>query len=294
MKIAIIADIHGNYHGLEALLYDIEHERPEMIVGAGDMAGCSPHSSGANVLQALSRRGIPVVRGNHEEYILSYHNPVPNPLIKQSIQFMPARYIAQQFSPAEIAMMQQFPMTLTIQGPGGDNVVVCHASPHHLSQSYALGIDTQMEDALRQIPASTIVGAHTHRSWHTLWQGKLLLVAGSGGLPFRGLPEVEYLILEHHQGGWTFRHKRIPYDASAALQAVLASDFLKKAGPIGWLLFNEVLTHRDTLTPFFRTCCSDSQPTTLSEWEKLTKTYLQQTQHWKIVSRYLADCGAYW
>ncbi|MCP4754901.1 MAG: metallophosphoesterase, partial [Proteobacteria bacterium] len=94
MKIAVIADIHGNYHGLEAILDDIEHENPEVIVGAGDMAGCSPHSSGRKVLQTLQQRGIPMVLGNHEEYILSYHDPAPNPLVDRSIRFKPGRHVA--------------------------------------------------------------------------------------------------------------------------------------------------------------------------------------------------------
>ncbi len=295
MKIAIIADIHGNYHGLEALLSDIEHERPEMIVGAGDMAGCSLHSSGVDVLRTLSQRKIPVVRGNHEEYILSYHDPAPNALLKHSIQFMPAQYVARQFSSDDIAMMRQFPVTLRINGPAGDDVVVCHASPTHLSRSYALGIDAKMGEALQQIPVSTIVGAHTHTAWHGYWQGKLLLVAGSGGLPFGGLPEVEYLLLEHYQGGWTFRHKRVPYDASAALDVALSRDFLKESGPMGWLMLDEALSHEDTLTPFFRACCADSQPNTLVEWENLVRVYLQKTHRWEIIGRYISDyktaCG---
>ena len=291
MKVAVIADIHGNYHGLEAILHDIEAERAEMIAVAGDIAGCSPHSSGRKVLEKLSRLRIPMLRGNHEEYILAYHDPNPNSLIKESVQFMPTQYIAKQFSSDELELMRQFPMTLTIEGPGGDNLLLCHASPSQLSWSYAWGIDERLEDVLQSMPVSTIVGAHTHNPWHRYWQGKLLLVAGSGGLPLNGVPESEYLLLEHQRGRWTFRHKRVPYDAPAALQELLDGDFVKEAGPIGWLLLDEVLTHQHVLLPFFRSCCSDSKPETLKEWEALAKSYLRQTGRWDTISGYLSEYG---
>ena len=293
MKVAVIADIHGNYHGLEAVLHDIEAERAEMIVVAGDIAGCSPHSSGRKVLETLSRQGIPMLRGNHEEYILAYHDPAPNPLIKESVQFMPAQYIAKQFSRTEVDMMRQFPMTLTIEGPGGDNLLVCHGTPTQLTWSSAWGIDEHLEAHLQNLPVSTIIGAHTHNPWHRYWQGKLLLVAGSGGLPLAGIPESEYLIMEHRRGRWTFRHKCVPYDAPAALEDVLAGDFLKETGPIGWLLLDEVLTHQHVLLPFFRSCCSDSKPDTLEEWEALAKRYLQQTGRWETICGYLAEYGIF-
>jgi hypothetical protein len=118
-----------------------------------------------------------------------------------------------------------------------------------------------------------------------------LLVAGSGGLPFSGRPEVEYLLLEYVHGQWTFRHKRLPYNVQAAVQSVLDSNFLQESGPIGWLLFNEILTHQDTLMPFFRSCCADSEPSTFSEWQETVKTYLQQTERWEVVGEYLTHYG---
>ncbi|OQY27967.1 MAG: hypothetical protein B6243_12495 [Anaerolineaceae bacterium 4572_5.2] len=44
MKIAIFADVHGNYHALAAVLNDIERERVDLTVCAGDMINPFPDS----------------------------------------------------------------------------------------------------------------------------------------------------------------------------------------------------------------------------------------------------------
>ena len=36
MKIAIISDVHGNSHALQAVLKDLEHRKVEMIINLGD------------------------------------------------------------------------------------------------------------------------------------------------------------------------------------------------------------------------------------------------------------------
>jgi len=62
MRIAIIADIHGNLTALEAVLADLEDTGADRVVCLGDVAatGPQPHETVAR-LRAL---GCPVVMGN--------------------------------------------------------------------------------------------------------------------------------------------------------------------------------------------------------------------------------------
>ncbi|MBI5275466.1 MAG: ADP-ribosylglycohydrolase family protein [Burkholderiales bacterium] len=64
-RTAIISDIHGNHEGLLAALADIEAQSCDRIVCLGDLV----EGGGGNeqVVRTLRERGVPCVRGNHDE-----------------------------------------------------------------------------------------------------------------------------------------------------------------------------------------------------------------------------------
>ena len=64
-RTAIISDIHGNHAGLVAALADIDRQHCDQIVCLGDLVDGGPHNEA--VIETLQQRGIPCVRGNHDE-----------------------------------------------------------------------------------------------------------------------------------------------------------------------------------------------------------------------------------
>jgi putative phosphoesterase len=75
MDIGVISDIHGDYKALEAVLdrFDNYHGT-SYILCAGDLIGRGPEQD--RVVNIIRERGIPAVRGNHDEwsYDLSEEN----------------------------------------------------------------------------------------------------------------------------------------------------------------------------------------------------------------------------
>lgn len=67
MKIAIIADIHGNFEALKAVLAEIDRLRASAIYCLGDVVGY--YSQVNECCQALREREIPCVMGNHDWYL---------------------------------------------------------------------------------------------------------------------------------------------------------------------------------------------------------------------------------
>ncbi len=64
MKLAVIADVHGNYEALQTVLTDIESFRVDAIVSLGDNIGYGPEPE--LVVRRLRELNIPSVMGNHE------------------------------------------------------------------------------------------------------------------------------------------------------------------------------------------------------------------------------------
>ncbi len=67
MNVGILSDIHGDYAALEVALQRLEtYHGVEQILCAGDLVGRGPQPD--RVVQLIRERGIPTVRGNHDEW----------------------------------------------------------------------------------------------------------------------------------------------------------------------------------------------------------------------------------
>ena len=69
MRIALLADVHGNLPALEAVMEGIRRHKPDRIISLGDQVNLGP--SPKEVLSLLRAENVECISGNHERYILS-------------------------------------------------------------------------------------------------------------------------------------------------------------------------------------------------------------------------------
>ena len=280
MRVAVISDLHGNYRALEAVLDQIERDPPDQIICAGDIV--NPFLRSLDTWNKLKALKIPCVRGNHEDYVVDYFHSKRRPEIRDSVQFRPVQLVAQHMGQEIAAELANIPMEHVIQGPGGDELFICHASPGQNSRSPWMGIDAPMGEALRTQRAQTFVGGHIHHQWKGEWEGKSLVIAGSVGLPLSGEPKAQYVVLEHLRGAWSHQHKTIAYDQAGALREYRESGALELGGPIAWMLYDELWTAQYRLAHFFREFQKSGRllPQTMEEWESQTIQFLHKINRW--------------
>jgi len=73
MKIAVLADIHGNLPALNAVLAEIEEDNINQILVAGDILGAPDP---VKVIRKLHDLNACMIRGNSDDYIVRiYSNP---------------------------------------------------------------------------------------------------------------------------------------------------------------------------------------------------------------------------
>ena len=74
MRLAVIADMHGNSHALEAILADAERVGVDAIAFLGDFVSDCADPEGVLALAREAARAYPcwAVRGNREEYQVRY------------------------------------------------------------------------------------------------------------------------------------------------------------------------------------------------------------------------------
>jgi diadenosine tetraphosphatase ApaH/serine/threonine PP2A family protein phosphatase len=223
MRFAAIADVHGNYLALEAVIADIRAHRVSDIVNLGDMA--SGPLDARRTMDALMALDAVHVLGNHDRYL------VDRPPEKMGSWDRPAHA---QLEAGHLDWLRAVPSTRLFR----DHVFLCHATPasdevYWLENvlpdgTVQLASLEAIEQVARGIAQSLILCGHSHLARELrLGDGRLIVNPGSVGLPgYRdihpyphvieaGTPDARYAILELADGSWRATFRQVPYDHEA-------------------------------------------------------------------------------
>ena len=158
MRYALIADIHGNLEALQAVLAVIDSQFAGItILCPGDIVGYGPDPSAC--LDIVQTRGMPCVRGNHEEMVLGLRDF--SRCVAAGISA--ATWTREQLSPAQQAFLRSLP----IYRPISEQVSMCHgdvinADTYISDAASAKRALEQLQDVAPQ--ARVLVCGHTHHA----------------------------------------------------------------------------------------------------------------------------------
>ena len=239
MRLAVLADIHGNLAALEAALAAVKAMRIERIVVAGDVVVGGPDS--AACWARVTALGCPVLRGNHERYVFDFDTPRAKPEWSGE-QFGPVRWAHGQFSAAERAELAALPMTLRFDDVPG--VLFVHGSPRNdVDLLFPYTSDAEVAEKFGGQRERLIVRGHNHYCGVRSWDGGRITTVGSVGLPLDGTVSAQFTTLEQRGGSadeWTVQHHSVPYDVDATRRRCRESGYLDNAGPIARLYEREL------------------------------------------------------
>ncbi|HEX7021317.1 MAG TPA: metallophosphoesterase family protein, partial [Trueperaceae bacterium] len=162
MKLAVIADTHGNLSALEAVLRDMEEQGADAVVCLGDVASFGPQPR--ETLERVRRLGCPVVQGNADAELV---RPDMADVLRQTADTSSeAREIiswcARQLDKDDLAYLAALPLTAA-RKVGGVTVLAVHGSPRSFDDRIVASTsDEQLGAMLEGVHASIVVGGHTH------------------------------------------------------------------------------------------------------------------------------------
>jgi diadenosine tetraphosphatase ApaH/serine/threonine PP2A family protein phosphatase len=245
MRFAAIADIHGNYLALEAVIADIRMQGVNDIVDLGDMAS-GPLDARRTMDRLMALDAVHVL-GNHDRYLID------RPPEKMGSWDRPAHA---QLDATHLDWLRTVPPKRIFR----DRVFLCHATPGN-DEVYWLetvlpdgtvrmaSLET-IEQAATGITQQLILCGHAHIARAIkLRDGRLIVNPGSVGSPgYRdvhpyphvmeaGTPDARYAILELVDDDWhvTFRHVPYDHDTMAALARQNGQSELASALATGWI-----------------------------------------------------------
>ena len=261
VRIAVIADIHGNYQALRAVLDDARRAGVHRTAVLGDIVNGGPEP--ARCWQLVRDAGDWILRGNHERYVLA---AAAGDARFRTESFGPARWTAERLGDDARAEIAALPTRCDLDASDAPPTLLCHASPR--SDDDMILADTPDADVapmLAGVSHDVVVRGHNHEAFERRLAGIRLIAVGSVGLPFATPPRAEYAILEARGRGWSVERRRVAYDVDATLAACRSSGYLAEAGPVARLFAAEIATGRRHLSPFMRGYDASAEHGSLTE-----------------------------
>jgi len=247
VRIAVLADVHGNLAAFEAALAAARAAAPDLLVVAGDVVNGAPDSRACWLL-ARAEADL-LLRGNHERYAIDRGTPAGDPA------WWGPRFRALDWTVAELAGLVDDVRRAPIAAGAGDGVAVVHAAPgDDRAGAFPWTEEAALEALFAGVDAGLVVRAHNHLPFErTLSGGRLLVSVGAVGIPLVGRTEAQFgLLTRGRDGAWSVRHVSVPYDVDATLARFERSGYLDAVGPMAQLFRREIATGSHHLVPFVR------------------------------------------
>jgi putative phosphoesterase len=240
MKIALFSDIHANLPALEAVLADIDEQKPDFIYCLGDLVG---YNIWPNEVAALIRdRRIPVIAGNYDEGIglnsddcgcayktdeekangavsISFTNETVNEKIRAYLRNLP-RHMSLKFENNQESI----------------HLLMVHGSPRRINEYL---FEDRPEKSLMRIlegaQTDIMLFGHTHVPFHRVLSYehdgqtafRHAINTGSVGKPKDGDPRACYVMITINENLSNFQKesvivefRRVDYDVEKAAGAV--------------------------------------------------------------------------
>ena len=269
-RVAVLADIHGNIPALEAVAADIASQGVEEVLVGGDLVGRGPQ--GSEVIHRIRQLGWPSVRGNHEDYLLTFRRGQVPPDWLEAEEWSASRWMADELADSDVPYMQSLPFS--IRSRLLPHLHLVHASPQ--SNNDGIGPWTsrsRMQRHLDAIEESVLVCGHTHRTLQQRFADGQVVNVGSVGLPFNADQRAQYAIFEVVAGETEIEFRQVEYDLDLILKIYESSGFLASGGVTATLLMLELERAQPFLVPFLQWASTLGVPPVTESIEKFRGFY---------------------
>lgn len=231
MRIALLADIHGNDVALEAVLDKIEENGGvDVYWGLGDLVAEGPVP--IRVIEILRELPAEIIRGNTDRYVCTGDRPKLSfeQVQADSNQLQTLVEVEGDFSWCQGAIttagwldwLSNLPLEYRTKLPDKTDVLCVHASPgtddgKGINQSMS---QLEIEKLLLDCKENLICVGHTHRPFSIYAHGKHIINPGSVSIPIGEDVRASYAIIDANEHGYQVEHLRVKYDQQAVIESL--------------------------------------------------------------------------
>ncbi len=213
MRVAILSDIHGHLHALDAVLQHVDAEGPvDHIVVAGDLCVFGPRPK--EVLDRLRELRCEIVQGNTDLWLVDSSSLPDDDSVRDAVEWTKV-----QLDDDDLSLIRKLGFSHEVAPAPGHSLLTVHANPHDLVAP--ITPDTDIGEITRlteNVMAEVLAFGHIHIPFVRRAGGLTLANVGSVGIPFDGDTRSSYATFEWDGDQWTVLHHRVEYDIEATVK----------------------------------------------------------------------------
>jgi len=282
MRLAFLADIHGNLPGFEAVLADLARQSPDAVYLVGDQINRCPWNN--EVMDLIDDLGWPAIQGNHElivGVINTPHNWYP---FTKRYRFPILWWTQEHLAARHLHTIRALPEALHIAIDSAPPIFMVHGVPGNPHVGFYPTIpDATIQEMLAGIDEPLVVCAHTHRPLDRQSEPWRILNTGSVGLPYNGDPRAQYLLLDLVFGpegaAWRPTFRQVFYDHSVIPLAYKSSGIQEIGGAIAELALRTLMNGDPWSSDFgvwLRRRPPEQRPDNSAGMDAAVRVYLQE------------------
>jgi putative phosphoesterase len=212
MRSLVIADIHGNWPALQAVVAAEPHD---VCICLGDLVDYALEP--APVIHWVRQHAHYAVRGNHD------HGAAQNVTTSGKVGFRYLTTVTRALtrvllSPEDLRFLGALPVSRTVTIDNARYLLV-HASPRDPLDEYSPPDPEFWARRLQAVDVDVVCVGHTHHPYALTVEGTLIVNPGSVGQPRDGDPRASYAVID----GDKVELKRIEYPVADTLAVIQAS-----------------------------------------------------------------------
>lgn len=219
MRVAIVSDIHGNPRAFQAVLADLRHVAPDLVLHGGDLPFGGTHP--AEIIDEIRSLGWPGVRGNTDEMlwaperVAEYAATAPRiaPLLARIRDMIPPTIAS--IGEERLRWLEALPDLHSQEG-----LSLVHASPGDLWRAPMPNArDDELQSTYGSLGARIVVYGHIHRPYIRQLLGMTVANSGSVSQSYDGDTRASYLLID----GESLTIRRVAYDVESEAKELLSS-----------------------------------------------------------------------
>src|SRR5712692_8472448 len=219
MRVAIVADIHGNRRAFQAVLDDLRQVAPDQVVQGGDLAYGGTHP--ADIIDQIRALGWPGVRGNTDEMLWAPEGLAA--FAAATPKLGPLLAIIRELIPPTIASIGEERLRWLeglSQQYSGEGFSLVHASPDDLWRApMPNASDDELQSTYASLHAQVVVYGHIHRPYIRRLPGMTVANTGSVSQSYDGDTRASYLVIDRE----SITIRRVAYDVQSEAKELLRS-----------------------------------------------------------------------
>ena len=221
MRVAVLSDIHSNYHAFKACYEDAVKCGAESFIFLGDYVSdlSEPQRTMDLVYEIQSKYPTVCLRGNREGYMLDCESGRSS--FTRGSKSGSLLFTYEHLRKKDLEFIRGLKISDTIEIEGV-RIEIAHAAMDN-DRYYFDSKDGYTADIFPQMKCDYLLTGHSHKQYIQQHAWKTIINPGSVGIPQGGTRNPKYALLGIVNGSISCQLREVPYDMTDAIRSQFAS-----------------------------------------------------------------------